>query len=396
MTRPWLTIIGMGEDGPDGLGDASRLALQSAQVVFGGRRHLSLANAGTRGRPWPVPFDLSALLACKPDPVVVLASGDPFWFGVGGTLSRHLSADEYRVLPAAGCFSLAAARMGWPIERTRCVGLHASDLATLRPLLARDCRILATMRNGASPAQLAEWLTDQGFGAMKLCIMESLGGPAERLHHCIAQDFDRDDLADLVVVALDGSPLARTAGLSTVPGRPENIFAHDGQITRSPIRAMTLAALAPRAGELLWDLGGGSGAVSIEWGLAGGRAICVENRATRIANIRQNIHDFGLSRRITARHDDATACLEELPVPDAVFLGGGATAALLDRLWNQMPGGARLVCNAVTLETEALLMARHAALGGDLIRTQLEFAAPLGSKRGWQPARSVTQWSVTR
>ncbi|SNT68554.1 precorrin-6y C5,15-methyltransferase (decarboxylating) subunit CbiE [Paracoccus seriniphilus] len=396
MTRPWLTIIGMGEDGPEGLTDASRQALAQARLVFGGARHLALAKIGDRGRPWPVPFDISQVLACKPDPVVVLASGDPFWFGVGGTLTAHLAPEEWQVFPAAGCFSLAAARLGWRLETTRCMGLHAAEFARLRPFLARKCRILATLRDGATPARLADWLVTQGMGRMELAVLERLGGPSERIRWTRADRFDLTDIQAPVAVALRGDHLPRGEGLPNAPGRPDEYFTQDGQITRAPIRAISLAALAPRPGELLWDIGGGSGAISVEWALAGGRAICIEPREDRTDNIRQNIASFGLCDAINCLQGAAPAALEGLPEPDAVFVGGGASAALLDMLWGLMPAGARLVCNAVTLETEALLIAHHADLGGDLTRIQLSAVAPLGRMRGWQTARAVTQWSVTR
>ncbi|WP_372799905.1 precorrin-6y C5,15-methyltransferase (decarboxylating) subunit CbiE [Paracoccus seriniphilus] len=396
MTRPWLTIIGMGEDGPEGLTDASRQALAQARIVFGGARHLALARIGDRGRPWPVPFDISQVLACKPDPVVVLASGDPFWFGVGGTLAAHLPPEEWQVFPAAGCFSLAAARLGWRLETTRCLGLHAAEIARLRPFLARNCRILATLRDGAAPARLADWLLAQGLDDMEMAVLERLGGPSERIRWTRADQFDLTDIRAPVAVALRGDHLPRGAGLPNSPGRPDEYFTQDGQITRAPIRAISLAALTPHPGELLWDIGGGSGAISVEWALAGGRAICIEPREDRIANIRQNIASFGLSDAINCLQGAAPAALEGLPEPDAVFVGGGASAALLNMLWSLMPAGARLVCNAVTLETEALLIAHHADLGGDLTRIQLSAVAPLGRMRGWQAARAVTQWSVTR
>ncbi|MDB6177140.1 precorrin-6y C5,15-methyltransferase (decarboxylating) subunit CbiE [Paracoccus sp. Z330] len=396
MTRPWLTLIGIGEDGADGLSDASRLALQEARIVFGGSRHLALAGVGARGRAWPVPFDISELLACKPAPVAVLASGDPFWFGVGGTLATHLDPAEWRAMPVAGCFSLAAARLGWRLEATPCLGLHAAEFAQLRPYLSRHCKIIATIRDPNAPAQLAAWLSARGLGDMDIAVLERLGGPEERIRWSRAKDFDLGGISAPVAVALHGNKLTRRAGLSAAPGRPDSGFTHDGQISRAPIRAMTLAALAPRRGELLWDIGGGSGAISVEWALAGGRAICIEPLRERMANIKRNCADFGVSHRVTGIEGHAPAALDGLPEPDAAFVGGGASAALLDRIWALLPRGARLVCNAVTLETDGLLTARHAEYGGDLMRIQLSHATPLGQGRGWQSARPITQWSVTR
>lgn len=396
MSDPWLTIIGITENGLPDLGDASRQALAAADVVFGGPRHLQLAEVGARGRPWPVPFDIAPVLALRGQRVAVLASGDPFWFGAGGSLAAALQPEEWRALPAPGVLSLAAARLGWRIEACVTLGLHAAPFARLRPHLVRGCRIIATLRDGDAPAALAAWLGAQGAGAARLTVLERLGGPAERIRQTTATGFALTDVAAPVAVALDGADLPRGFGLSAVAGRPDDQFAHHGQITKAPVRALTLAALEPRAGALLWDIGGGSGSISVEWALAGGRAICLEPRDDRLALIRANLDDFGVADRVTLRKGAAPEALPDLPEPDAVFVGGGASAALFDMLWPVLPPGARLVANAVTLETEALLAARHARHGGALTRIEIARAAPLGGMRGWQPARPVVQWAVTR
>ncbi|MDP5306940.1 precorrin-6y C5,15-methyltransferase (decarboxylating) subunit CbiE [Paracoccus spongiarum] len=393
---PWLTIIGLGEDGLAGLTDASRAALDGAEIVFGGPRHLALAGAGARGRDWPVPFDIAPVLACRGRPVAVLASGDPFWFGAGGSLAAQLEPGEWQAHPVPGSVSLAAARLGWRIEETDCLGLHAAPLAVLRARIAPCCRIIATQRDGRAPAELAQWLAAQGFGAMRMVVLERLGGPAERVREARAAGFKLSDIAAPVVVALCGADLPRGSGLARAAGLPDSDFAHDGQITRSAVRALTLAALAPRRGEALWDIGGGSGSISVEWALAGGRATCIEPRADRIATIRANIDGFGLQGRVAALQGSAPEALEGLAAPDAVFLGGGASAGLLDRLWTLLPPGARLVANAVTLDSEALLAAMQARQGGRLLRIDLAEAQPLGRMRGWQPQRPVVQWAVTR
>ena len=399
MSDPWLTIIGMGEDGPAGLPGASRDALAAAETVFGSPRHLALAALGSRGRPWPVPFDLVPLLALRGRRVAALVSGDPFWCGAGGSLAAALDPQEWRALPAPGVLSLAAARLGWRLEETVTLGLHAAPLARLGPHLARGCRIIATLRDGDAPAALAAWLTGAGAGAARLVVLERLGGPAERVRRVRADAFGLDDgaapVTAPVAVAIDGADLPRGFGLATVPGRPDHLFTDDGQITRSPLRALALAALAPRAGEMLWDIGGGSGAIAVEWALAGGRAATIEPRADRIARIRANLRMFGIEARVSAIHGAAPDALADLPDPDAVFVGGGASDALLERLWARLQPGARLVAHAVTLETESLLARCHAAHGGRLLRIEIAEAAPLGRMRGWTPGRPVTQWSVT-
>lgn len=392
MTKPWLSIIGLGEDGLAGLSDASRQALDDAEIVFGGARHLELAQTGLRGQPWPVPFDLAPLLAQRGRSVAMLVSGDPFWFGAGGSVAAHLAPGEWRAFPVAGVFSIAAARLGWRLEDVICLGLHAAPFARLRGVLARNIRVICTMRDAAAVAELNLWLGQNGFDAVRATVCEALGGPRER----IREGLEWEDITAPVAVALDGCDLPPMAGLPRVAGLSDDMFRHDGQITKRPVRALTLSALAPRPGLLLWDIGGGSGSVSVEWCLAGGRSCVIEARPDRVATIRANADDFGLAHRMQVIAGHAPDALRDLPAPDAVFVGGGGNAALYETLWPLLPVGCRVVANAVTLETEAQLIACHARHGGHLLRLELSEATALGGFRGWTAARPVVQWSVTK
>ncbi|UWR65402.1 precorrin-6y C5,15-methyltransferase (decarboxylating) subunit CbiE [Phaeobacter inhibens] len=394
MSNPWLTIIGLGENGLEGLGDASRKALAEAEVIIGGPRHLELAGAGAKGQPWPVPFSIEPVLAARGRRVAVLASGDPFWHGAGGSLMRDLEAGEWVSYPAPSCFALAANRLGWKLEEVLCLGLHAAPYARLLPLLGRGVRVICTLRDGAAPAELAAWLVANGQPDARLHVMERLGGPKERLFHATAEAWDLPPGGAPVLMAVE----AMRPGLPQASGLTDDLFASDGQITKRPIRALTLSALAPRAGELLWDIGGGSGSVSVEWCLAarGARAITFEPRESRLANIRANAAGFGLDHRMTAVLGKAPDVLQGHPLPDCVFIGGGGSQEVLDHLWEILPEGTRLVANGVTLETETLLMQAHAARGGHLLKAEIAEAGPLGTMRDWRRARPVIQWSVTR
>jgi len=394
-TTPWLTIIGVGEDGLDGLSNASRKALDAAEVIFGGPRHLELVGASTRGQPWPLPFSVDPVLAQRGGNVVVLASGDPFWHGVGGTLARHLDPEEWRCIPAPSSMSHAAARKGWRLEEVQQIALHAAPFEELAPLLTQGARILCTLRDGTAAPELARWLTAQGFGASTLTVLEALGGPRECIRQTQAEGFDLSDVEAPVVAAIEAQG---AKGLSATPGRSIDLFAHDGQITKSPMRALTLAALAPRAGEHLWDVGAGSGSVSVEWALAapGCTSTAIEPRADRCENIRENTVRFGLVRRIDVLNGKAPEALADLPRPDAVFIGGGVDQAMLSTLWQAIPEGTRLVANAVTIESQTLLTQWQASHGGQLLRIDLAEAAPLGRMQGWAPSRPQVQWSVTR
>ncbi len=392
-TDPWLSIIGIGEDGLTGLSQSSREALAKAEIVFGGPRHLRHAEIDARGRPWPVPFSIDPVLACRRQRVAVLASGDPFWHGAGSSLTAHLAPGEWIAFPAASTFSFAAARLGWRLEEIACLGLHAAPFETLLPHLAPAQRAICLLRDGKAAGDLAAWLTQKGFGASALSVMESIGGPRERIRTTTAASFDLADVAAPVAVAMTA---AGAGGWSRASGLPDDAFVHDGQITKRPVRALTLSALAPRPGEILWDIGAGSGSISVEWCLAGGRAFAIEARADRVANIRTNSVAFGVANSLTIVEGSAPAALAELPAPNAVFVGGGNEQSLLYALWAMISKGTRLVANAVTLETEALLLAEHHRHGGELMRIELAQAAPLGSMRGWAPSRPLVQWSVVK
>ncbi|MEO3416941.1 precorrin-6y C5,15-methyltransferase (decarboxylating) subunit CbiE [Roseovarius sp. CAU 1744] len=395
MADPWLTIIGIGEDGPAGLSDASREALSEAEIIFGGPRHLELVGAGKKGRPWPVPFTVEPVLALAGQKVAVLASGDPFWHGAGGSLAAHLPPESWRALPAPSVFSLAAARLGWRLEDTVCIGLHAAPFEQLVSLLAPGQNILCTLRDGAAPAALAEWLAKEGFGASELTVLEALGGPREQLRQTTAEGFAVTGITAPVAMAI--TPRG-AAGLPRASGLADELFAQDGQITKRPMRALTLSALAPRAGGHLWDIGAGSGSISVEWALSapGCTATAIEPRADRLAFIRENARRFGLTHRIDVIEGRAPAQLAALPRPDAVFIGGGADEDLLADLWQRLPAGTRITSNAVTLESQALLTRWHQDKGGDLWRIDLAQAEALGRMRGWKSARPQLQWTVLR
>ena len=389
--NPWLTIIGIGEDGLAGLSEASRKALAAAETVFGGERHLALAGIGDRGRSWPIPFDASGVLARRGRPTVVLASGDPFWHGAGGSLAEQLSDGEWTAHPAPSALALVAARLGWRLENVSCLGLHAAPFETLLPKLARGARLICTVRDGGAAADFAAWLTARGWGASRLWTCVALGGPRERISSHRADTYVADTSATLVTVALHadgGEGFPRSSGLS------DDLFMHDGQITKRPIRALALSALAPRAGEHLWDIGAGSGSISVEWALCGGTADAIEAREDRGANIRTNAASFGLVPKIDVTVGRAPAVLAGLAPPQAVFFGGGLDGAMFDAVSALVPTRTRLVAHAVTLETEAVLSDLQRRHGGGLMRVEIAHAGLLGAFRSWEAVRPVVQWSA--
>lgn len=400
VTAPWLTIIGIGEDGVDGLPQAAREALGAAETLFGGQRHLDLvpARRGQERIPWPSPLDqaLPWITARRGQPTCVLASGDPFWYGIGATLARHVDPMEMAVHPAPSAFTLAAARLGWPLQETRCLSVHGRALDRVRPWLHHDARLLVLSWDGTTAGELAALLRDRGLGASTLTVLEHMGGADERRLDARAADWAQARTADLNTIAVTCRADADARVLSAASGRPDTEFDHDGQLTKRDVRAVTLARLAPGRGELLWDVGGGSGAVGIEWMLAdpGNRAVAVESRADRVARIAANARSCGVPdlRCVTGRAPEALA---GLPTPHAIFIGGGLTTpGLLQRCVDALPSGGRMVANSVTLEGEATLVAARAEWGGELTRIAVEHAEPLGAFDGWQPQRPVVVWTL--
>ena len=365
--------------------------------MTGAPRHLALLPALRAERlPWPVPFEegISALLAHRGRRAVMLASGDPFWFGAGTSIARHLKPEEWIAHPAPSAFTLAAARLGWPLQSVECHGLHAAPLARLRPGLTPDHRAIILLRDGESVQELAGYITECGFGSSTLHVLEALGGPRERVRQCRADSLDFAGIVHPVAVGLqvagEGRALPRCSGL------PDDWFDHDGQITKRPARALTLSALAPRPGETLWDIGAGSGSIAIEWLLAhpSTQAIAFEADPVRAARARANAASLGVDR-LTVIEGKAPDIIGDRPRPQAIFIGGGLSQPLLETLWTLPGGPCRIVANAVTLESETLLAEWHARKGGDLLRIELAQAVPLGNRRGWRSAYPLVQWSVS-
>ena len=395
---PWLTILGIGEDGRDGLSLAARQHLAQAAFVVGGARHLALAGplpCETLAWPSPIGDALPAIMARRGTPVCVLASGDPFFYGVGTMLAAHVPAGEFCCLPAPSSFSLAAARLGWPLQACRLLSVHGRDLMRLVPHLQPRAKILCLAWDETTPARVAALLAERGFAAARLHVLEALGGPRERVTTALAGDFALPPGDPLNILGID---VAAGAGARVIPlgsGLPDEWFENDGQITKREVRAATLAALAPRRGEHLWDIGAGSGSVAIEWALLdpANRATAIELRPERAARIARNAAQFGVPE-IAVVTGHAPEALSGLVQPDAVFIGGGAgSGALIDHAYAALPPGGRLVVNAVTIETQALLIREFGQRGGELTSIAVARADKVGPFHGWRPAMPVTQWA---
>ncbi len=390
---PWLRIVGIGEDGVDGLSVRARRAIGGAALVVGGARHLALADPLIAGErlAWPSPIEAAfpAIIARHGEPVVVLASGDPSFYGIATTLAAVVPAAETEIVPAPSSVSLACARLGWAVQDVAVVSSCGRPLAAIRPHLHDGARLIVLSADATTPAVLAVMLEMLGFGASRLRVMERLGGPHERVTDSVPSDVAA---LNLVAVEVQGSK-----PVSLAAGRPDELFEHDGQITKSEIRAMTLAALAPSPGALLWDVGCGSGAVGIEWSLAhpACRAIGIEADATRADRAARNAVALGVPSLRVVR-GAAPDALAGLPTPDAVFVGGGAEDGVLDVAWAALRPGGKFVANAVLAETEVRLFEAFTRHGGSLTRLSVERLGVLGGGHGFLPARPITQWAATK
>ncbi|WP_425917844.1 precorrin-6y C5,15-methyltransferase (decarboxylating) subunit CbiE [Pseudomonas sp. GWSMS-1] len=396
----WLTLVGIGEDGYAGLGDAARQALSEAHCIVGGARHLALLPADLPGQHelWPSPFSLEPVLARRGTPVCVLASGDPLFYGVGASLARQLPAEELRVFSSPSSVSLAAACMGWPLQEVTVLSLVARPLAALQAQLFPGARLLLLSNDGDSPAAVAELLRARGFGPSRLTVLEHLGGAQERRIDGLASDWSLPRVADLNLLAVDCLADADARLLPVTPGLPDALYQHDGQLTKRDVRAITLARLAPQPGELLWDVGAGCGSIGIEWMRAhpSCRAIAIEADAGRQAHIQHNRDTLGVPalQLVAGRAPEALA---GLAAPDAIFIGGGVTIpGVLEQCWASLKPGGRLVANAVTLQSEAALVAWREQMGGELTRISVAQAQPLGGFDTWRSALPITLLEVCK
>ncbi len=398
---PWLSIVGIGEDGLDGLSAAARALVERAEVLVGGERHLAMLPKDGRQRiVWPKPLRAAFddIARCKPRPVCILATGDPLCFGVGRMLLERFPVAEVAVLPAPSAFSLACARLGWSLPDVETLTVHGRPVAALQPFVQPGARLLILSAGSESPGAVASLLCERGYGRSEITVLEHLGGPEERLRRAVADDWTQIDVAELNTIAVvcraePGRPL-----LPRTPGLPDEAFRHDGQLTKREVRAATLAALAPVQGQRLWDLGAGCGSVAIEWlrAVPRGEAVAVEHRPDRLALIAENAQALG-APRLAVVAGEAPAALAELAPPDAVFIGGGATApGVFEACWAALRPGGRLVANVVTLEGEAALLRWRQEVGGALSRIAVSRAEPVGGFLGWRPLMPVTQFSAVK
>lgn len=394
--KPWLKIIGIGDDGWSGLTLRQQNAITAASYIFGGKRHLGFLpeNLPAKLIPWPSPFSkgVDGILSLKGQNVVALVSGDPMFFGAGATLLRKLPIAEVLVLPHPSSFSLAASHLGWALQDTVCLSINGRPIRSIIGQLQNNNRLIILSENKDSPSELAKLLVEYGFGASELTVMEHLGGEKQRIRSRKADKFDLDDCENLNLVAVECHADSADSGFSFCSGLPDEAFFTDGQLTKQDVRAVTMAHLAPKFGEVLWDVGAGSGSISIEWLRAarGTRAYAIEKKESRQNTILKNADHFGVIGLSLIR-GEAPFCLDGLERPDAIFIGGGFTHPdLFDHCWTSLKPGGRLVVNAVTLETNAILAEQSKKINARLIHLAFAEAVPLGNFHVWRNTLPIT------
>ncbi|MCH8154288.1 MAG: precorrin-6y C5,15-methyltransferase (decarboxylating) subunit CbiE [Proteobacteria bacterium] len=393
---PWLAIVGLGEDGLPGLAPAARALLDNAEVLIGGTRHLDMVPDDGRERlTWPSPLGaiVEEIARRRGQRVCVLATGDPMHYGIGVTLAKAVPMDEMVVIPAPSAFSLACARLGWILSEVETLTLHGRPLALLHPAIQPGARLLLLSNDAATPDQVAELLRARGYGPSRMVVLEHMGGAKERRLDATAEAWQPGRVADFNTIAVDCLAGPDAALLPRTPGLPDEAFRHDGQMTKREVRAVTLSALQPVPGQLLWDLGAGSGSIAIEWMRSHPRcrAIAVERYAGRIALIAGNAAALG-TPGLEIVEGEAPGALDGLEAPDAAFIGGGLRAdGNFETCWDRLKPGGRLVANAVTVEGEQALARWRAELGGELIRIAVSRAGAIGPYTGWRPLMPVTQ-----
>lgn len=400
MTGKWLSIVGIGEDGLQGLSAIARSLVDQAKIIVGGDRHLAMLPTDDQ-RPklvWTSPIHTSVeeIIQHRGQSVCVLASGDPLCYGIGVTLTRRIPISEITIIPAPSSFSLACARLGWSLTEVETLSLCSRPPSLLQSYIYPGARLLILSEGKETPAIVAEILIKRGFGGSKITVLERMGGVHERIVESTAASWNEIEIAALNTIAVDCIPDSGVVPLPRLPGLPDDAYHHDGQLTKHEVRAITLAALAPTPGQLLWDVGAGCGSISIEWMRSNSRcrAIAIEQNSSRMQYIAENAASLG-TPNLQIIAGKAPSALKDLPPPDAIFIGGGVTAdGLFDICWSALRSGGRLVANVVTVEGEQTLFQWHKKVGGNLTRIAIQRAEPIGKFLGWRAMSPVTQWVV--
>jgi precorrin-6B C5,15-methyltransferase / cobalt-precorrin-6B C5,C15-methyltransferase len=398
----WLSVVGIGESGLGDLSQVARGLVDRATLLVGGKRHLAMLDpADLRERMiWTSPIEnsIESILKYRGTPVCILASGDPLCYGIGVTLLRYISIEEMTIIPAPSTFSLICAKLGWSLMEVETLSLCGRSPDFLAAILAPGAKLAILSADANTPQIVADLLVERGYGDSRMTVLEHLGGERERSISDLARSWAKTDVATLNAIAIECFIKSGTTPVNRLAGLPDSAYHHDGQLTKREIRAITLSALAPMPGELLWDVGAGCGSIGIEWLRSHSRcrAIAIEQHDRRLQFISDNMVALG-TPHLQLVQGKAPAALQDLPTPDAIFIGGGTTSGgLLETCWTALRSGGRLVANAVTVESELQLLQWHQQVGGELTRIAIQRTYPIGAFLGWKPLIPVTQLVVIK
>ncbi len=397
----WITVVGLGEDGIGGLSESARRIVKNAEVLIGGRRHLEMIpDNGAERQTWKVPFadSIGEITKYRGSRVVVIATGDPLHYGVAVTLAKHFAIEEMMILPNTGAMSLACARLGWPVSDIECVTLHGRPLETIKSFLAPGQKLIIFSHDRNTPKDVAAELCASGYGSSDIVVFQHMGGGKEGRYHATAETWTSSEIADLNTIAVHCRGSVKAKRFCGAPGLRDRAFENDGQITKREVRSITLSSLAPSPGALLWDIGAGCGSISIEWMLAsrGAHAFAIEKNLERLELISTNAIALGVPK-LEPIHGTAPDILKSLASPQAIFIGGGLSQrGMIEQCWDRLSPGGRLVVNAVSLQSEELLVAWREKLGGDMARINISRAKDVRGHSLWRPLTPVTQWAVIK
>lgn len=415
ILQKWLSVIGIGEDGLAGLNAIGRSLIEQAEIIFGGDRHLAmlqdLDSSHQQGQQlrlaWQTPIEKSVaqILSYRGKRVCVLASGDPLWFGIGTTLLKKIAIAEITILPSPSTFSWICARLGWTLNEVETLSLCGRPASLIQTYIYPNAKLLILSANHKTPQIVANTLCDRHFSNSKITVFEHLNGVKERIVTTTAMELEHlGAFADLNAIAVEcvASFEASTEAVlaaktrSRMAGLPDSAYSHDGQLTKREVRAVTLSSLAPNAGEMLWDVGAGCGSIAIEWMRSHPRCQAIAIEKSRTHFITENAIALG-TPNLQIIAGQAPDVLQGLPIPDAIFIGGGATTTgLMDICWQSLRSQGRIVANVVTLEGEQQLWQWQQKYGGTLTKIAISRAEAIGSFLGWKPMRPVTQWQVIK
>lgn len=417
---PWLYLIGMGADGLDGLSVQARQYLEEADVLVSSARLFSLMPEDGRPRiHWASPLrgTLPAINAHKGKTVAVIATGDPLCYGVGSWLLTKFSLEDMVIIPGTSAFALACARMGWAQQKTKLITLHGRDDSTIRDVIAPNQNIVVLSENASTPKIVSDQLQKMGFGTSSMTVFTHMDGPGEQRFDAVADQatktfdkaFEDDDAHDLNAIAISCVASSGARVLSRAAGLPDDAFAPFGKMTKRELRALAIAKLAPQVGDVLWDVGAGSGSVSVEFlRLApGGVAHTFDTDANAQAYQLENAQNFGLPNLMMSCRNAMPLSSDGLvvPRPDALFLGGGIDQDVIRAAMEHLKAGGRLVAHAVTIESEVHLMTAFEQYGGSLTRISIARSEAIKKQtdansghefHGFKPAMTVTQWAFQK